>query len=374
MVKPTSQFGIGILSCYMIADKIEIVSRHYSNPHEAFCLSMDGICENSYFVPLDEIEAEMIGHHGTLVKLFLKQDIINEINDDIPEKLPYIIHNGNDHSFRDDTQNKVIDNFKNSLYYLVNRQVGIVPDNINVEIVTAKDRIEEIIPWNKIFDFRNYSDITQEEIEALWCKYYYLNGAENPYKEVIKCRDYIVDITLLLANENVKIFTHISLPLLNIPSDDVRIFRFHKYIWKSENKILVDGICVGNSNRHLSPYDDILKECLVNYDGQERPVLSIDRSTIVSLSDDLKVHTKALIDELPEKLVSIMLTHLDKHSISLDSKEAKLCIDSIIHQFPSLSTKFIFELSKTKASSITFNGIINSTTNITISDLIQKKT
>jgi molecular chaperone HtpG len=371
-VKPTSQFGIGILSCYMIADKIEIVTRHYSHPSEVLCLNMDGICENSYYIPPDEIEVEMVGRHGTLVKLYLKQEIINEIKNDIPKKLPYVIHGRNNNYFKGDAQ---IDNFKRSLYYLVNRQVGIVPDNIDVEIVTAQDMYEKIIPWNEIFDFRKCSDVTQEDIEALWCEYHYLNGADNPYKEVVKCRDYIEDIPLMLINESVKIFTHISLPLLNIPTDDVRVFDFHKYIWNSEDQILVDGIRVSDSKRQLSnfPYDGILKECLVNYDGQEKPVLSIDRSTIVSMSDELKMQTKSLIDKLPEKLVNAMLMHLDKHCISVDSKEAKLCIDSIIHQFPSLSTKFIFELSKTKASGITFNGILNSTTNNTINDLIQKK-
>lgn len=369
-VKPTSQFGIGILSCYMIADKIEVVTRHYSNTDEIFCLNMDGVSENSYYVKPDDIEAEMVGRHGTLVKLYLKQEIMDEITEEVPEKLPYFIHGIDNNHFKEDDP-KIIDNLHKSLFYLINRQVGLVPVNISVEIEIAQDEYVKIIPWDKIFDYRNYLDVSTEDVEKLWCDYHYLNGNQNPYKEVIKCREYIEDIPIVLTNNNIDLYTHISLPLLNIPTVDYRIFHFHKFIWNSEGKVLVDGICVGDTHNAINyEYEIILKECLINYIGQDRPMLSIDRSSIVSISDTLKEQTASLINDLPKKLAYVIQMHIKKHNISLDSIEARLCIESIIQKFPSLSTNFIYALSQTEASSIIFKGIVNSTSNYTIGEMI----
>ena len=71
-VNPTSQFGIGILSGYMLADKIGISTVYYEN-NEIRSFVLEGVNEHFYYINPPESDLERIGKHGTIVKLYLKE-------------------------------------------------------------------------------------------------------------------------------------------------------------------------------------------------------------------------------------------------------------------------------------------------------------
>jgi hypothetical protein len=75
---PTSQFGIGILSCYIIGDRIEIVTKEEKGEHIA--CSIDGVCEYFYYKNPAKEDKEEVGDSGTLVKVYLKKECYEKIN------------------------------------------------------------------------------------------------------------------------------------------------------------------------------------------------------------------------------------------------------------------------------------------------------
>jgi len=143
-VKPTSQFGIGILSCYMIADKIEFTTKHYSNG-EHISFSLDGPNEHFYYVKPNKLDVEKLGSHGTLIKLFLNDECSKEVNDFIPEKLQYKIHAGT-HLLDDKEKRIERGKFQKSLFYLINSQIGICKNSISINVRNINGEIYPIIP------------------------------------------------------------------------------------------------------------------------------------------------------------------------------------------------------------------------------------
>ena len=72
---PTSQFGIGILSCFMIGDKIEITTK-VSNQDYISC-SIDGPHENFYYSQTKPIEKEKIPNSGTMVRVSINDNTLH---------------------------------------------------------------------------------------------------------------------------------------------------------------------------------------------------------------------------------------------------------------------------------------------------------
>ena len=67
---PTSQFGIGILSCFIIGNKIEIITKEESGDYVA--CSLDGPREFFYYKNPSKNDTDSIRSSGTLVKVYLK--------------------------------------------------------------------------------------------------------------------------------------------------------------------------------------------------------------------------------------------------------------------------------------------------------------
>ena len=87
---PISQFGIGILSCFMIADRIEIITKENdSKKHIACCI--DGPEEYFYYRYPTLDEESKITSSGTLVKLLLKEEYSTNLNDEPLEKLGLVM-------------------------------------------------------------------------------------------------------------------------------------------------------------------------------------------------------------------------------------------------------------------------------------------
>jgi len=62
-VSPTSQFGIGILSCFMIGDEIEVITKNSYNKEESLIsFKVDGPHEKFYYKSVEEIDKEPYRH------------------------------------------------------------------------------------------------------------------------------------------------------------------------------------------------------------------------------------------------------------------------------------------------------------------------
>ena len=77
--EPVSEFGIGVLSCFMIADRIEVDSKRDSS--QGVHLEISGLTEPFVVKPSSR------GQPGTTVKLHLKEDVVGTI--DLAERIKH---------------------------------------------------------------------------------------------------------------------------------------------------------------------------------------------------------------------------------------------------------------------------------------------
>lgn len=353
-VTPTSQFGIGILSCFMIANRLEITTNYCDNRSDAFSFSLDGTNERFYYINPNKLDCEKIGYHGTLIKIFLNDECSAEINNDFPKKIHYLIHVRNNSSFNNRSQDKKI--LKNSLFYLINKQVALPKNEIFVQIRDKNNEVHRLIPWNEIFNYRAYPDVTIDDVEELWHEYHYLDGSKNPYKDVIKYRDFMKDIPIYVTDGEVEIHSLICLPLKSIGTYNVKLFDFSNYVWKDKG-VLVDGIKTSNVNSFRNSLEDtlgrdIFSNSIINFIGKTRPTLSIDRSSIISIPDSLINNCKCLVDKFLDTLIVEVQKHFNDYNIEPDSEEATLIVDILVRKFPNMASEIINRLKVTKTGEI----------------------
>ena len=86
-VAPISEFGIGLLSCYMIGTRIEVITRHYSSNSEPYWVCMEGTEAYGYFRNITPDIDEWVGKHGTIVKVYLKASFKEKIHSYFPENI-----------------------------------------------------------------------------------------------------------------------------------------------------------------------------------------------------------------------------------------------------------------------------------------------
>lgn len=358
MVTPTSQFGIGILSCFMISDRIEITTNYYDSRSDAFSFSLDGTNERFYYIKPNKLDCEKIGSHGTLIKIFLNEKSSAEINNDFPKKIHYLIH-----GIKNDSLNKRSDDRKvleHSLFYLVNRQVAISKQEISVQIRDKNNIVHPLIPWNEIFDYRAYPDVTAEDVESLWGKYYFFDGSPNPYKDVIICRDFMKDVPIYVNDDEIEIYSSVCLPLMNISMYNVKLFDFSNFVW-NEKGVLVDGIKASANNVSTSLENalgyDIYSNSIINFIGKIRPTLSIDRSAVIYIPEALIKSCECLVLKFIDKLITEVQKHFYDNDIEPDSKEAILIIDILVRKFPNMASEIISRLKTTKTGEIQLSDL-----------------
>lgn len=158
---------------------------------------------------------------------------------------------------------------------------------------------------------------------------------------------------------NIDLYTHVSFPLKDMPCDNIRVFDFSKNVWKSEGVVLVDGVVVSSMSKLDSAIGRSLKsECLINFIGNKRPILSIDRNSIVSFSDDLIQESSDLVPKLADELVKCINSHIAENELFTNSQEAITTLEIVIRKFPSIAEQIIDRLPKTQIGEISVKELM----------------
>ena len=341
-VCPTSQFGIGVLSCFMLGEKIEVTTKHVDSALEAFAFCLEAKNERFYYIPVNPLDEERVGVHGTLIKIFLSEEEAEKINDEFSKDYLYQIYSVESNRLLQNANNRLI----NSIYYQVNRQIAICPPGIET-FVCVQGRDVPIIPRTEIFDYRK-PDVDLERLESIWSEYHFMNGRENPYKEVLKNRDFIKNIPIHINEDGVELDTFISLPMKGIPVKSKYIFSFEQYTWGRHNsQTFVDGITMSES-RGIDEveYSFGLKlwqsgNILLNFTGKVRPILSVDRNSIIQYPKEVLRICEKIVEKLIAAVVRTFTTHLEQEHIAVDSDEANLAFDLIYERYSDFSGKLL---------------------------------
>ena len=338
-VIPTSQFGIGILSCYMIADKIGISTVYYKDGKQtSFVLSE--VSERFYYkknFPTED--AERIGKHGTIVKLYLKDDEdVHIINSDyIPEMESFLAgsHDLSSLVYDEELFGKVtVKIMDNNLFYILFKYIGIPHSEIPVYINTS-DGKKDLYYYNKVFNYRDVA--TEEYVNKL--KDYYLY-----FEEYIKNIDFFENDVVKTKTENIELYTLLSLPKKGISEIYVNMLGYISFL--RNNSLCVDGIAVENTRgmvNCLGFNKDLLSHTIVNFCGENRPKLSIDRNSceFPKFSDDELAKLKA------DFLLSIenkIKNHLSKEGINSKDKEFLLIYQFLSSQYPSIASTLLADI------------------------------
>ena len=355
-VKPTSQFGIGLLSGYMLADKIGITTIHYEESGNALSFMMEGVNEHFYYTKPKRTEAEAIGDHGTLVKLYLKEEYRDKVNAEYIPKLPLALMSD---SKKIKEYMEKGDAVEGNLLYILSQHIGIKCQDISVVVCDEDRKCHELYYSNTIFDQRNYEDIADEDIEILWKDRFYFDGSDNPYKTVIEKRDQIEDYVIKAVSENMELYSHITLPKKGIGEYDLKIYNFSEFLGNMEYSIFVDGIFIERRALHDRKTEEILGEdivhsSLINYTGTKRPVLSVDRSFCVNFPE-METELAVLRECFIEELQRIVAEHIRKENIGPEDPEQPVILDIAARKFPSISGKLMKELETSQHIELRFD-------------------
>lgn len=355
-VKPTSQFGIGLLSGYMLADKIGITTIHYEESGNALSFMMEGVNEHFYYKKPKRTEAEAIGDHGTLVKLYLKEEYRNKVNAEYIPKLPLALMSNSKKIKEYMGKREAVEG---NLLYILSQHIGIKCQDISVVVCDEDRKCHELYYSNTIFDQRNYEDIADEDIEILWKDRFYFDGSDNPYKTVIEKRDQIEDYVIKAVSENMELYSHITLPKKGIGEYDLKIYNFSEFLGNMEYSIFVDGIFIERRALRDRKTEEILGEdivhsSLINYTGSKRPVLSVDRSSCVNFPE-METELGALRECFIEDLQRIVAEHIRKENIGPEDPEQPVILDIAARKFPSISGKLMKELETSQHIELRFD-------------------
>jgi len=368
-VNPTSQFGIGLLSGYMLADKIGITSVYYKSQRAISCIISNK--EQSYYNNPRKGDIEKIGNHGTLIKLYLKKEYEDVYNNQVIEKFPLLLMSSNHNIWKEYVEESVI---KNNLQYIIFKYIGIVEDDIPVQIEDDKGLCEEVLSSVTVFDNRNYPDITKEDVEKLWSEYHYLDGTYNPYKEVLNNRQNIIDYSIEIRTENIELYSHIALPHKGIEYLDVKLFDYCHFLGNREGSFYVDGVYVDKVNE-FSDYSyilgrDLVRHSIINFVGKQRPDLSVDRKTILAfpkIEDEVELLRKQFIS----KVIEIVNLHISRENYEMTDSQISLIFDILVRKFSSIANELMNNLAHSEINIDLFVDDALKKSNVRCCDLFQ---
>lgn len=358
-VVPTSQFGIGILSCYMLADKIGISTISYETKDSYISFILEGVNEHFYYTKTSQLERERLGGHGTMVKLYLKPEFEEPINAVYFPKMPLAMMNSSD-----EVMELVCDKetLEGNLFYILSKHIGIEHPGIKVFIQDEARKKRRIYQSVSIYDRREYQEISDLDEERMRNPGTSKDRDVNPYKEYAAKRDRIENYRLHVTNNNFEIYSCFSLPKKGIGEVSGAVFQFCEFLGRGNGSIYVDGILAGmvgdvEGYKILFLQEEILHESILNFYGADRPVLSVDRNSILKMPDIRKTFPQ-LQRCFVEELHRILWKHLERENIEPGDPELQLIWNALSFKFPSLTANLLYLFRNSKYAQAELEGFV----------------
>ncbi len=368
---PTSQFGIGILSCFMLGNKIEIITK--TKDGDFVSCSIDGPHENFYYKTTTDVEKETILESGTVIKVLLFDENKNISNKKL-EKL-YLLLEGEPNYFpeRFEQYKEIYLDWNNHLYRLINSFVTIIPENINVQIALEDGKIctilnKPILPTHSDFIF------SDEDLDFLD----FLNSRGRFIKLSIKyseIKDSLETYEIDIKSKSLEYRTTLTLPKSGAINPDLHAFYSLPKIGSSG--VCLDGISLNNTNViSINQFysEALYRNGILNFIGENKPQLTVDRTSLVSYPSEYEKIAEDISKKLIQKLISLTRQHISKHNLKESDAEYNLLWKFIFDKVAFADSIFINQLSHTDYGDILWLGIEKATNEkISIKDFIKRK-
>jgi len=348
--KPISCFGIGILSCFMIGDKIEVITKAIKDElrtYDVIKFSIDGPYERFYYMKPTELDVEKIGSHGTLIKIYLKPEDADLINDEDFD--PIIFHLG-EHSndFRQDRKNDC-DKWSCNLYKLLWNIIGIADERVEVCIKLAHNNKKPLIPWYSTYSYLYSGEIVEREIAEILCENVDFDGCI-PYLEYVKYKKFIKTELCIVSCEDMSYYCLLNLPVKGIPVKNLRPLESIDLLFNSSRyKLLVDGIDIKFVPKSFSDYlneKDILENGIINFKTTEHLRLSVDRNEISDFDYNIEKSLQELPGQICLYVIDKIKSHILENGFTSDSYEMQMIWGYLFTKFASMAPIFISYLVK----------------------------
>lgn len=355
---PISQFGIGIISCFMISSRIEVITKS-TKPHSNtlfFCIN--DVQGNIYYdrnIPLEE--KKMVSQGGSVIRLLLKEPYSSEISNNKINKL-WKTFIGHPYSSFYSTFGSLLDNysigFENELYKqyekneyhlftLLSSFICRYPDDMDVVLENEKkssetNLIRQPFALKKgdlgltLNDAHLLSDnISKYSFEIRWdcCTIYHMDRIQ--YEDV-----YFYPIVILptknfvFEKEPTRSNFNDFFEQTNIESNGAS-----SAFWDNSDKyhtivhdggvpssyvvghgVTVDGIFVECSKPSITNYG------ILDYTGKNKPILSVDRIKIIQYPNNNDLILKTILYEFRLKYMELVEKHANQYHLDNATKES----------------------------------------------------
>lgn len=298
-VAPVSEFGIGLLSCYMIADRIDVITRHYTAVagEKPIWISMTDNDDFGYQRETNWFQENELGDHGTIVKLYLKEKFIPMATGYIPEEprdAAFLLSNFAGRNLPS------LEPYKNSLYHRVQQFVHIPEKGIPVYIrgVDRRGMLFRADEWYNAFArFPKLKEYGLYE-DRLWSGM--VTTARQKYGD--PCATYFC----CAEEQNASASVILKLPITNRWwNPEIELTDIPKRVCGDERSVYIDGMPIRNEM-----WDGPINYC---FRGKIRPLLTVDRKEIREVPDEVWLLQEALCEKLVFVIANTIRSHLEKY-------------------------------------------------------------
>lgn len=335
---PTSQFGIGILSCFMLGTRLEVLTKEYEGKDGLIYFGVDGPQEIFYYwsnerIPDEDKKIFKSLESGTLVKVYLKEEFANNLECGPIEKMellkcidPYDIAIAR---IEDDKFRKLLIRWQRHIYKRVFNFVQIPFLNIAVQVRVGDDLLPiDPRPSMAKVDLQEYEQdaelfkrIKDFSVRRTYyeSRFWYRNTHSIAYPIVIKRPTYHFHSKLYL------------------PTREDETFEYNPY---ERAGTCVDGVqIVGDLTDRFVMVDDMRTVGIFNFVGPHKPQITVDRRNFVNEVpiDDME----ALCTDYVGEVYQITKEHISKYNIPTDSSFYNKIWRWVIEQLPKGSLRLL---------------------------------
>lgn len=335
---PVSQFGIGILSCFMLGDRLEVITKPLPSIYdslESIRFVIEGPHEHFYFTPIRPQDREQIEGSGTIIKLYLKTAAAKQWHTGRIDHLLFWVHA--EHTLRlYDPLKDELARWESHLLRVVSGFVGEYPKEVAVQIRCEDGAVAQIPHATTIFDYRKL-DIPRDLMEVWNEEQKHLNRHPQKYFEVLEqARIVRVDVEYC----DVHFATAIALPKKNCALENPRDLSSVGFLHNGRG-LLLNGIRVDHNQSRIDSVDSLVGSGILDFRGADRPQLSIDRVSIVEWPERVIEIAAELHSTLADAIVAEVCTHVKRENLEGNSPELRLLWDHLFWRFSYLAGKLI---------------------------------
>lgn len=367
---PVSQFGIGILSCFIIGHRIEIVTKSVETQKCIVCC-IDGAKENFYYKIPSREDEEQISVSGTLVKVFLQPKYEQKINNTPLQKLGLLLQYKPDGVLVNEfaKYNNIYQIWETSLYHYLNDYINNVPSEITLKVRFSDNSIQNIL--NKPFTL-NIGDLGIETDDQQFIDRILQRGSFYEYNgSIVELQKHLKLYPVHIETESIEYNSIIALPLPGMETVNRESLLF-KLLKVEGSSVSVDGISVKDRFPDRNNYFRCLElNGSINFIGSTKPQLSVDRKDIVSFPVDYSDKYREVVEKYIRATLNIAHNHISQYNLSDKIETVNLIWKYIFNRLGNTQSIFVNNLSKSELGNIMWPSVKNLTgKDITIKELL----